>query len=368
YGRALPAGYIEEVSPAVAADDVEHLAALTGPDDLRLSLYRSHRQEGGLRFKLYRQLDDIPLSDALPMMENMGLRVISEHPYKVDAANGVAFIQDFEVESLQGELDIDAIDENFEQAFARLWRGEAENDGFNRLVLAAGLSWRQVAMLRAYCKYLLQVGVAFSQSYMEATLARYPLLARLLVELFEARFDPNTGSESDAEIKQGMGRFGAQLKSLAAGDEAAQVALKPVVEARAKGRAAQVEAARGALLGLMDRVSSLDEDRILRSFIGVMEATLRTSYYIDYTPDGSGSGLRKDGGPADYVSYKLDSSKVPDLPKPRPYREIWVCGPRVEGIHLRFGPVARGGLRWSDRREDFRTEVLGLVKAQMVKN
>ena len=363
YGRALPAGYIEEVSPGIAATDVEHLAALAGPDDLRLSLYRSRRKDGGLRFKLYRQLDDIPLSDALPMMENMGLRVISEHPYKVDAASGLAYIQDFEVESLQGELDIDAIDEDFEDAFARVWRGDAENDGFNRLILTAGLSWRQVAMLRGYCKYLLQVGVPFSQSYMEATLARYPLLARLLVELFEARFDPRTGSESDAEIKRGMSRFGAQLKSLSADDEAAMTALKSVVEARAKGRDAQVDAARNALLGLMDRVSSLDEDRILRSFIGVIDATLRTSYYIDYK-----GGLRKDGGPADYVSYKLDSSKVPDLPKPRPYREIWVCGPRVEGIHLRFGPVARGGLRWSDRREDFRTEVLGLVKAQMVKN
>ncbi len=363
YGRALPAGYIEEVSPAIAATDVEHLAALTGADDLRLSLYRSRRKEGGLRFKLYRQQDDIPLSDALPMMENMGLRVISEHPYKVDTTDGVAFIQDFEVQSLQGELDIDALDEDFEDAFARIWRGDAENDGFNRLVLAAGLSWKQVAMLRSYCKYLLQVGVPFSQSYMEATLARYPLLARLLVELFEARFDPCTGSESKAEVKKGMARFEKQLKALAADDDAAMAALKQLVEARGGKREQQVEAARGALLGLMDRVASLDEDRILRSFIGVIDATLRTSYYIDYA-----NGARKDGGPADYVSYKLDSSKVPDLPKPRPYREIWVCGPRVEGIHLRFGPVARGGLRWSDRREDFRTEVLGLVKAQMVKN
>ena len=363
FGRALPAGYIEEVSPEVAATDVDHLAALTGPEDLRLSLYRSRRHGGGLRFKFYRQQDDIPLSDALPMMENMGLRVISEHPYKVLAADGLSYIQDFEVESLQGELDVDAIDQNFEDAFARIWRGDAENDGFNRLVLAAGLSWKQVAMLRSYCKYLLQTGVPFSQSYVEATLARYPLLSRLLVELFEARFDPRTGKESDAEIKQGMSRFGAQLKSLAAGDEATMAALKQVIEARSGSRERQVEATRATLLGLMDRVSSLDEDRILRGFIGVIDATLRTSYYIDRK-----DGVRKDGGPADYVSYKLDSSQVPDLPKPRPYREIWVCGPRVEGIHLRFGPVARGGLRWSDRREDFRTEVLGLVKAQMVKN
>jgi len=363
FGRALPAGYIEEVSPEAAADDVEHLAALSGESDLRLSLSRAPHKNDSLRLKLYRPLRDIPLSDALPMMENMGLRVITEHPYRIDAESGLAFIQDFEVESLQGELDVDALDENFEDAFARIWRGDAENDGFNRLVLAAGLSWKQVAMLRAYCKYLLQTGVTFSQSYMEATLIRYPLLARLLVELFEARFDPATGKESDAEIKRGMERFGAQLRALAAGDEAAMAALKALVATRTGNRDKQVEAARGALLGLLDRVASLDEDRILRSFIGVIDATLRTNYYIEYK-----DGLRKDGGPADYLAFKFDTAKVPDLPKPRPFREIWVCGPRVEGTHLRFGPVARGGLRWSDRREDFRTEVLGLVKAQMVKN
>ena len=363
YGRALPAGYIEEVSPAVAATDVDCLAALTGPDDLRLSLYRSQRKGETLRFKLYRQLDDIPLSDALPMMENMGLRVISEHPYKVETSEGISFIQDFEVESLQGELDVDSLDENFEGAFARTWHGDAENDGFNRLVLAAGLSWKQVAMLRSYCKYLLQVGVPFSQAYVEATLARYPLLSRLLVELFEARFDPATGNESKADISRGMGDFEAQLKRLAGNDDNTMATLRQAIEARTGSRERQVEATRAALLGLMDRVPSLDEDRILRSFIGVIDATLRTSYYIQRE-----GGLRKDAGPADYVSYKLDCSLVPDLPKPRPYREIWVCGPRVEGIHLRFGPVARGGLRWSDRREDFRTEVLGLVKAQMVKN
>ncbi len=363
YGRALPAGYIEEVSPAVAATDVDCLAALTGPDDLRLSLYRSQRKGESLRFKLYRQLDDIALSDALPMMENMGLRVISEHPYKVETSEGVTFIQDFEVESLQGELDVDALDEHFEDAFARSWHGDAESDGFNRLVLAAGLSWKQVALLRSYCKYLLQVGVPFSQAYVETTLSRYPLLSRLLVELFEARFDPATGSESTADIRRGMGDFEVQLKRLARDDAFTMATLKQAIEARTGSRERQVEATRAALLGLMDRVSSLDEDRILRSFIGVIDATLRTSYYIERE-----GGTRKDGGAVDYISYKLDSSLVPDLPKPRPYREIWVCGPRVEGIHLRFGPVARGGLRWSDRREDFRTEVLGLVKAQMVKN
>ncbi|MGH8078910.1 MAG: NAD-glutamate dehydrogenase domain-containing protein, partial [Lysobacter sp.] len=322
------------------------------------SLYRAHAGAGGLRFKFYRQNDDIPLSDALPMMENMGLRVISEHPYRIVVGSQPAYVQDFEVETVNAEIDVASLDENFEAAFAQIWRGHAENDGFNRLILAARLSWRQVAMLRAYCKYLLQVGVPFSQSYVEETFSRYPLLARLLVELFEARFDPSTGNESKADIKVGMESFARQLECLAGGDAAVLAALKPVIAARAGKRDEQFNATRATLKGLLDRVSSLDEDRILRSFIGVIEATLRTSYYQ----------RAADGGDRGYVSYKFDSAKVPDLPKPRPYREIFVYGPRVEGVHLRFGPVARGGLRWSDRREDFRTEVLGLVKAQMVKN
>ncbi|MEQ1513326.1 MAG: NAD-glutamate dehydrogenase domain-containing protein [Lysobacteraceae bacterium] len=366
YGRALPAGYIEKVSAAVAADDVEQIAALTPQNDLRLSLCRD--QEGGLRFKFYRIDDDIPLSDALPMMENMGLRVISEHPYRleVDApgqGKQVAFIQDFEVEASRPDINVEDFDAIFEDAFGQIWRGNAENDGFNRLILAANLSWRQVSMLRAYCKYLLQVGVPFSQSYVEGTFGRYPIIARLLIELFEARFDPVTGTETKADIKVGMELFRRQLSALAGSDAAMLAAVEPVIAARSGKREAQLETTREAIKALLDGVSSLDEDRILRGFVSVIEATLRTNYYIRYK-----NGVRADGGPADYLSFKFDASKVPDLPKPRPYREIFVCGPRVEGVHLRFGPVARGGLRWSDRREDFRTEVLGLVKAQMVKN
>ncbi len=369
YANALPAGYIEEVSPEVAADDVQYIAGLHKPGDLGLRLYRtSASSHERLRFKVFRYAAPLVLSEAMPMLENMGLKVLSEHLFEVETEHESVFIQDFEVMSQQEQvgfesMDVDAVRAAFEQAFEQVMRGNTENDGFNRLVLLANLGWRQVAMLRAYCKYLLQTGVTFSQSYMEATLTRYPLLARLLVELFEARFDPSTGKESAAEIKRGMAQLGSQLQALTGDDAAAQDMLKALVKAREGKREQQVEAARNTLLGLLDRVASLDEDRILRSFIGVIDATLRTSYYIEYK-----DGLRKDGGPADYVSFKLDSAKVPDLPKPRPYREIWVCGPRVEGVHLRFGPVARGGLRWSDRREDFRTEVLGLVKAQMVKN
>ena len=368
YGRALSAAYIERVTPEVAASDVEHMAALDGPDDLRLSLYRTaHCQpgEGALRFKLYRQRTDIALSDVLPMMENMGLRVIAEHPYRIEvpaAAGGgepvPVYIQDFEVEVARADFDVSRLDAEFEAAFSQLWRGHAENDGFNRLILAAGLDWRQVAMLRGYCKYLMQVGVPFSQSYVEETLVRYPLLARLLVELFEARFDPRTGRETDAEVAAGSTRFRAQLENLAGGDATALATLEPVVAARRHGRNAQYDRTRVALKAMLDGVASLDEDRILRSFIGIIDATLRTSYYQ----------ADADGGGKDCIAFKFDSAKVPDLPKPRPYREIFVYSPRMEGVHLRFGPVARGGLRWSDRREDFRTEVLGLVKAQMVKN
>ncbi|QDW67735.1 NAD-glutamate dehydrogenase [Luteimonas granuli] len=324
WGRALPVQYIERATPAVAAGDVGRLDALSGADDLRLSLQRAalHQPgEGVLRLKLYRAGHDIPLSDVLPMMENMGLRVIAEHPHRLentapDARVRVAYIQDFEVEVIGG-AEPDAT--LFEEGFASLWRGDAENDGFNRLIAAASLGWRQVSMLRAYCKYLLQVGVPFSQSYVEETLARYPRLARALVALFEARFDPAVAE---------------------------------------KGRKAAMASAHATIRELLEGVASLDEDRILRGYVGVIEATLRTNYYQ----------VGADGAPKDYIAFKFDSALVPDLPKPRPYREIFVCGPRVEGTHLRFGPVARGGLRWSDRREDFRTEVLGLVKAQMVKN
>ncbi|AXM13951.1 NAD-glutamate dehydrogenase [Xanthomonas oryzae] len=365
FGRALPAGYIEDSSIESAVSDVEHLASLGGPDDLHLSLQEIRRDDGvrldagrGLRLKLYRQLDDIPLSDAMPMMENMGLRVISERPYRLQVGETPVYIQDFEVESTAGEINAAHADASFGEAFKRIWNGDAENDGFNRLILAAGLHWRQVALLRGYCKYLLQTAVPFSQAYVEATFTRYPLLARLLVELFEARFDPSTGSETKAQIFAGQERLREELSALAGGDDATLKALDAVLEARGGDRDAQHEATRATLLKLMDRVSSLDEDRILRSFMDVIDATLRTNYYQ----------ADKNGKHPHCISFKLDSARVPDLPKPRPYREIFVYGPRVEGVHLRFGAVARGGLRWSDRREDFRTEVLGLVKAQMVKN
>ena len=207
-----------------------------------------------------------------------------------------------------------------ENAFAAAWRGEAEVDGFNELVLRGGLTWRQVVVLRAYAKYLRQTGAVFSQEYMEQTFIAYPRIAALLVELFEVRFAPD-------------GRTAEQRRE----------------------RSGELVDAIGVAL---DDVASLDQDRILRAYLTLMQATLRTSFYQK----------RADGRPKPYVAFKLDPQAIPDLPAPRPKFEIFVYSPRFEGVHLRYGPVARGGLRWSDRREDFRTEVLGLVKAQMVKN
>jgi glutamate dehydrogenase len=360
FGRALPAGYIEEVSAQVAAADVESIASLKDADDLRLSLYRSGNNADDLRFKLFRYGGPISLSEALPMLENMGLKILSEHPYEMKLGDSAAVIQDFEAQTaVSCGFDIEQIKDSFQSSFERIWRGQAENDGFNKLILAANLGWRQVAMLRGLCKYILQTGAPFSQSYMEETLNRYPLIAGLLVEFFEAKFDPQREDPGKTVLEGARKRLRKELEVLLPAEVAAAHPgfVDDLVNARGQTREAQMQAIVAALRILLDRVASLDEDRILRGFLGVIGAMLRTSFY--QTPGGKAR---------EYISFKFDSSKVPDLPKPKPYREIFVYAPRVEAVHLRFGPVARGGLRWSDRREDFRTEVLGLVKAQMVKN
>ncbi|MBA2078022.1 NAD-glutamate dehydrogenase domain-containing protein [Rhodanobacter sp. PCA2] len=360
YLRALPPGYVDDVSPAVAAEDVHQLAQLEGDNALRMSFYHPPKAPETLRFKVYRSGGDIALSEVLPQLENLGLRVLTEHVYEIPGDSVPLSIQDFEVQpAAKLTFGVEQVGSLFEHAFEQIWRGNAENDGFNRLVLGAKLSWRQIAMLRGYCKYLLQAGSTFSQSYMEDTLNRYPAIAGLLVELFLAKFDPRRESLSADERKVAGELLHGEMSALIpANVQAANPALvDSLAAALAQPRAEQVKVLEGAINVLLENVASLDEDRILRSFVAVIHATLRTSFFQQWN-----------GAYRDYISFKLDSHAVPDLPKPVPYREIWVCAPRVEGIHLRFGPVARGGLRWSDRREDFRTEVLGLVKAQMVKN
>ncbi len=266
----------------------------------------------------------VSLSQVLPALQDMGVEVVDERPYEIDrSGRPSAWVYDFGLRyEPSGELPSDDARTLFEDAFAAVWAGEAESDGFNALVLRAGLTWRQAMVLRAYAKYLRQGGNTFSQRYIEECLTSNTHLARLLVALFEARFDPSRNAPGGV------------------------------------GSEELVDGLKEEIAGALDAVASLDQDRILRSFLGTILATLRTSYYQ----------VESNGRPKSYVAFKLDPHQVPDLPAPRPRFEIWVYSPRVEGVHLRFGPVARGGLRWSDRREDFRTEVLGLVKAQMVKN
>ncbi|MEU4358447.1 NAD-glutamate dehydrogenase [Streptomyces virginiae] len=320
YGTAFSEGYKADHSPRAAVADLVHLEKLRGSDkDFALSLYEPvGAGPGERRFKIYRAGEQVSLSAVLPVLQRLGVEVTDERPYELRCADRTnAWIYDFGLRLSAGDLGDDAR-ERFQDAFAAVWNGQAENDNFNSLVLSAGLTWRQAVVLRAYAKYLRQAGSTFSQDYMEDTLRNNVHTTRLLVSLFEARMSP---------VRQ------------AAGSELVDAMLEE-------------------LDGALDQVASLDEDRILRAFLTLIKATLRTNFFQ----------LDSQGEQHAYVSMKFDPQAIPDLPAPRPAYEIWVYSPRVEGVHLRFGKVARGGLRWSDRREDFRTEILGLVKAQMVKN
>jgi glutamate dehydrogenase len=322
FGDAFPVAYEEDVAPADAIRDLQKLAALdASPTALGMELRRGDPASGALHLRLYRRGEPIAMSDILPLLENFDLRILNERPYRVEPTDGsTLWIQDLEVRHAGGRtLDPELDGRRFEQAFFAVHHGQAESDGFNRLILAAGLEWRQALILRAVCRYLLQTGIPFSQRYMEEVLARNPSIASRLAWTLESRFDPE---------------------------------LKPAT------RASQVHAFAEDIDDALEEVTSPDDDRILRSFRAVIMATLRTNHYQ----------RSADGQPKPYLSFKLDPKLLPELPKPRPMFEIWVYSPRVEGVHLRMGKVARGGLRWSDRREDFRTEILGLMKAQNVKN
>jgi glutamate dehydrogenase len=327
YAHAFPVSYQERFGGIAGAGagvvfDVTMLERALSTGDLAFDLYHAPGagpSEVGL--KVYGSGATVPLSDVLPMLENMGLKVLEEIPYEVRAAGpgGALSIRDFRLRTEDGtEVDLARAKAPFEEVFGRVWRCEMESDGFNRLVLLAGLSGPEVTVLRAYCKYLRQARIPFSQAYMERTLARNPEITRRLAALFLARFDP----------------------------------------ARQEGAGERADALVSEIGQLLDKVTNLDEDRILRRYLNVIEATLRTNHF---QKDASGQ-------PKPYLSFKLDSQKIEDLPLPRPFREVFVFSPRVEAIHLRGGRVARGGIRWSDRPEDFRSEVLGLMKAQMVKN
>ncbi|GIE79776.1 NAD-glutamate dehydrogenase [Actinoplanes philippinensis] len=330
YSSAYPESYKNTHTPYEGMQDLAKLELLEEPGQLSMHLFRRRRlgpdgtptpDERDVRFKVYRYGEPMMLSAVLPVLHSLGVRVTDERPYEIRRPDGVIYLYDFGLLPPSGHRELAEVRPQVENAFAAAWRGEAEVDGFNELVLLAGLTWRQVVVLRAYAKYLRQTGNVFSERYLESTFTQYPEIAGLLVKLFEVRFSPHlTVGESE--------------------------------------RARQAGEVRDRITELLDQVESLDQDRILRSYLTLIEATLRTSFF-QRGPEGR---------PKSYVAFKLDPQAIPDLPQPRPKFEIFVYSPRFEGVHLRFGAVARGGLRWSDRREDFRTEVLGLVKAQMVKN
>jgi len=372
YAKAFPAAYKEDISPQVGSYDIAKIDLLKEENDLQLSLYRPRVKDEGsesdgkgiIRFKIFKKHHPIPLSTVLPMLEDMGLHIVSERPYKLKFENKECiWAQDFDMVYGHGKgLDIEVVRERFQQAFENTWRGITVSDGFNGLILACQLHWRQVKGVRAYCKYLLQTGIPYSQAYMEETLSKHPLMARLLVELFDAMFNPARDTESDYRKElaaKNLRRIFQSLSTLKYCDDKVLLELlESIVSARRKKRDVQVATIKKVFRLALSRISSIDEDSILFSFYEAIKGTLRTNFYQ----------LGEDGDLHEYMSFKLDSSKMPQLPKPLPFREIWVFSSAVEGIHLRGGKVARGGLRWSDRKEDFRTEVLGLMKAQNVKN
>ncbi len=321
YCDAFPAGYREVYAPRDAVHDVALMEGLATGDGISLNLYKPiEAGPGELRFKLVKRGSIVPLSQSLPMLEHMGVRVIDERRYQIDPAGSAPiWVHDMGLRTDAGvDVETETVRDIFHETFLSVWRGTAESDDFNRLVLRARLNWREIALLRAYAKYARQAGFTFSQAYMEAALGAHPDIARQLVALFSERFDPDRTDPPGA---------------------------------RGKDREKVIEAA-------LDAVASLDEDRIMRRLLALIVATTRTNYFQ----------FAADGAARPYLSLKFNPALVPALPEPRPMFEIFVYSPRIEGVHLRGGLAARGGLRWSDRMEDYRTEVLGLMKAQMVKN
>ncbi|WP_223505722.1 NAD-glutamate dehydrogenase [Pseudomonas sp. GL-RE-29] len=323
FPKGFPAGYRERFAAHSAVVDMQHLLNLSEKNPLVMSFYQPLGQVSGqreLHCKLYHADTPLALSDVLPILENLGLRVLGEFPYRLRHNNGREFwIHDFAFTAAEGlELDIQQLNDTLQDAFVHIVRGDAENDAFNRLVLTAGLPWRDVALLRAYARYMKQIRLGFDLGYIASTLNNHTDIARELTRLFKTRFYLARKLSSD-DLEQRLEH---------------------------------------AILTALDDVQVLNEDRILRRYLDLIKATLRTNFY---QTDANGHNKS-------YFSFKFNPHLIPELPKPVPKFEIFVYSPRVEGVHLRFGNVARGGLRWSDREEDFRTEVLGLVKAQQVKN
>jgi glutamate dehydrogenase len=320
YGPAFPVAYRDTVPAGTAVRDIAVIETLDAANPFAATLYRPVEADARtLRLRVYRRGEKVALSASLPILENMGLEAMDEDGWEVGAeGDAPVFIHDFGLRSARDIAQVDAIKAITQEALLRVVRGAVENDAFNRLTPQAALAPDDVVVLRAYARYLRQAGFTFSQSYIAQTLAAHPAIVAKLVAIFHARFAPAFAGDREAE----------------------QQRLHDEVKAA------------------LNAVANLDEDRILRRYLYTIRATLRTNHWVR-----GADGRRKP-----YLAFKLESAKVPELPEPRPLFEIFVYSPRFEAIHLRGGKVARGGLRWSDRPEDFRTEILGLMKAQMVKN
>ena len=321
YRKAFRASYRDRYSPAIAVADIRTMEGLSAERPLSMDFYALPGvPDHCIGLKVWSYGGAIPLSSRVPVLENMGFKVVDERTYEIRPTGANIWLHDMTLEAADGKpIDIARLQGALESCFLVVMRGGAENDGYNALVLKAGLAWRDIALIRSISRFLRQVRLPFSQDYMWATLRTHPAIASNIVNLFHARFDPRLSAE-DRSTREGE-------------------------------IAAAIETA-------LNDVPSLDEDRILRHFVNAVQSALRTSFYQ----------ISDDGRPKEQISIKYDSRKLTTLPAPRPLYEIFVYSPRVEGVHLRFGKVARGGIRWSDRPQDFRTEILGLVKAQQVKN
>ncbi|MBL8839209.1 MAG: NAD-glutamate dehydrogenase, partial [Alphaproteobacteria bacterium] len=322
YADAFPAGYRERFAPEMVVGDVPTIdAVVAGKTPLAVNLYRAvDAAENELRLRIFHRGRPVPLSDVLPVLENLGLKVMTEDPFRIDPGEAPepVWMHDFSMVAREvKDVDLTHIKSRFEEVFSLVWAGWAANDGFNRLVFTAGLALGEITVLRAYARYLRQIGISYSQAYVEDALAQNPVIVRKFNELFRALHTPGQ---------------------------------PPGAGTRAKGLVVEIE-------HLLDGVANLDQDRILRRYLNLIQATLRTNYF-----------QRPGGKRKPYVAFKIDSRAIDEMPLPRPLVEVWVYSADVEAVHLRGGRVARGGIRWSDRPEDFRTEILGLMKAQMVKN
>ena len=324
YCMAFPQSYQEQFESRSAVGDIETFESLSDAKGIAMRLYRPiESPKNEIRFRVAHLDQMLELSDVIPILEDLGLRVLGEQPFKIKCRDGrLYWLHDFQLTSTYSEeLNVKDLGKYFEEAFAAIWRKSAESDNFNTLILVAGLNWQEVNLLRAYANYMKQTLFQLSLEYIAETLISYPSLCEQLVKLFSTKFNPSTHEDASTRLKKAE-KLGAKI------------------------------------ISALDDIKTLNQDKVIRRYIELINGTLRTNFYqMMLLPDHKG-----------YISLKLNAESIKDIPEPRPAFEFFVYSSRVEGVHLRTSKVARGGLRWSDRQEDYRTEVLGLVKAQQVKN